>query len=442
MIPSRIPTRRLLPAAIVALLWTGSAWAGQLQYTLRTGLEHSDNINLSDTDPISQNILIPGVDFNYVEQGSTLQANISGSLEYRDYLGNAFDNQTLAALAGTANWTMIPQRLDFVFQDAAAVEPLSTLSVNTPNNQQQTNALTLGPTLHFRLGQTLRGDADLRYINSRASKTTEFNSSRGLAALHIIKDLDPLSQFSMNVQGQHVHFDTNSTQSDYDRTDVYARYQDKLKYFNLDIMAGGSRINFNQGPSSSSPLARLTVDWLVSSANTLSLSASEQYSDAAQDLQTQAITVNDELPQAPDLNGPRINVGQTAITSQPYRARRVDATYGYHSTTLSLTVSPFYEKLKYPNIDTLNQNGHGMTLGIDYKLNPRLTISAYGNAELRKYSVLDRKDKYFNTGIALIDRTTSHWSWRLSFDHRHHTSNTLGQTFTENEIYFGVAYTR
>lgn len=442
MIPSRTLSHRLLPATIIALLLAPPAWAGQFQYTLRTGVEHSDNINRDDTDPISQNILIPGVDFSYIQQGSTLQANITGSLEYRDYLGNAFDNHTLVSLSGHANWSMIPQRLDFMFQDTAAVEPLSTLSTNTPNNQQQTNTLTLGPTWHFRLGQTFRADADLRYINSRASKTAEFNSSRGMAALHIIKDISAVSQFSFNAQAQKVRFKNNSSQADYARTELYVRYLDNLSYFNLDILAGDSRINFDRGPSESSPLVRGSLEWLISSSNSLTLTASREYSDAAQDLEQQAIAVNDSTPQPPDPNGPRINVGSFAITSMPYRAKRINLTYGYRSSPLELTLSPFYEKVDYLGDDTLNQTGHGITAGVDYKLNPRLTLSAYADTQTLKYSVLDRRDKAFNTGLALIGRSTTHWSWRLSFDHRRRESTAAGQTFTENEIYLGLAYTR
>jgi hypothetical protein len=93
-----MPASKMLAGAIgLALIAaSGAASADQFNYMLYAGLEHSDNVALSATNPVSQNVLIPGINFSYVQQGSTVQANVLGTLEYRDYLGNAFSNQTLA----------------------------------------------------------------------------------------------------------------------------------------------------------------------------------------------------------------------------------------------------------------------------------------------------------------------------------------------------------
>lgn len=442
MNPSRTLTRRLLATTIIAFLSASPAWADQFDYTLRTGLKHSDNINLSETDPIGQSVLVPGIDFAYGQEGSTFQANITGSLEYRDYLGNAFDNQTLGVLSADTNWTMIPQRLDFVLQDAAAVEPLSTLSVNTPNNQQQTNVLTLGPTLHFRMGQTLRGQTDFRYINSRASKAKDFNSSRGLAALRIIKDINAVSQFSINAQEQHVRFDTNSSQEDYDRTDLYVRYQNNLKYFKIDLSGGQSQLRFRNSGSESNPLVRASVSWLVTPHNELSLTGKRAYSDASEDLSSNVVNTNNLLT-SPNLTGLQVSTGQAEINSNPYLLKDVSAIYAFTGETLSFSLSPSYERLDYTGGDqTLDQIGHGATAGFEYKLNPHLSLTGYGNSENRKYTTLYRHDKFENYGLALIGRSTSHWRWRLSYDHLHRHSTAPNQSYTDNEIYLGFAYAR
>ena len=157
-----------LALAIVAT----PALAGQFDYSFYGGVEHSDNINLSATAPVSQWVLIPGFGFDYAQQGATLQTHVTGAAEYRNYMGGPYANQKLGELAGLANWTVLPERLDFTAQDYASVQPVSTLSSDAPGNQQQTNVLAVGPTLHFDLGRALRGQAELRYINSRASRTT------------------------------------------------------------------------------------------------------------------------------------------------------------------------------------------------------------------------------------------------------------------------------
>ena len=96
---------------------SGGAWAGDFNYSLFGTVEHSDNIGLTSNNQIGSNVLMPGVNFSYTEQGSTLQANVTGSLEYRDYSTSAYDNQTLAQVSALANWAMVPQRLDLYVQD-------------------------------------------------------------------------------------------------------------------------------------------------------------------------------------------------------------------------------------------------------------------------------------------------------------------------------------
>src|SRR6185437_4148968 len=199
----------------------------------------------------------------FTQQGSTIQANVAGTLEYRDYLGGAFSNQKVALLSGQANWTVLPQRLDFTVQDFAGVQPLSTLSSDGPDNQQQTNVLVLGPTLYFRLGNTVHGQGELRYINSDASKTKEFNSSRGEAALRLYKELNATDQLSFNdVTGTSGQPPGNGLiNPDYDRNQLFGRYVRQLSRFNLDAALGWSQIDFNAAPSVSSSLLRLTLGW-------------------------------------------------------------------------------------------------------------------------------------------------------------------------------------
>ena len=129
-----------------------------------------------------------------------------GDIRFIDYLGGGFSNQLLGELSGIFDWAVVPQRLHFIVEDDASVQPVNILQPNSPANVQQVNVLSFGPTLQFRLGPALRGEADFRVLNSVASKTDEFNSLRESARLRAIRDLAPTRQISFNVEGQHVHF--------------------------------------------------------------------------------------------------------------------------------------------------------------------------------------------------------------------------------------------
>src|ERR1700753_1107779 len=146
-------TRTLLGQVTCALSLAAcsSAYAVNFDYTLQVGAGHSDNINESEIDPVGESILIPKTTFTVDEKGADVQATAVGDIEYRDYLGGDFDNELRGQLSSVVNWIISPQRLWMDFEDYAAVAPVNILATNAPNNLQQTNVFTLGPTFSFRI---------------------------------------------------------------------------------------------------------------------------------------------------------------------------------------------------------------------------------------------------------------------------------------------------
>lgn len=414
------------------------ALAGQLDYTLYGGVEHSDNIALTTTDPTSQNVLIPGVSVAYLQQGEDLQANVAGNLEYRDYLGSRYADQTQAQLAGQANWTILPARLDLAIQDYAGVQPIDRLASTSPDNQQQTNVFTFGPTLRFRMGESTRGQAQLRYINSYAQKTKGFNSHRTQASLGVIKDVSATDQLSANGETQRVFLTEDAATPDYDRDELFGRYVSKLSHLNLDLALGWAQLDFRRAgtPTASSPLARLTLDYNPTQRTTLSLSAAREYSDAAQDLmQLQPTGILQATARG-------IDVGNTTVDSQVYMERRLRLTYAYRNERLGLSVAPLYRKLGYVNDPGQDQTTRGATIDIDYRLAPTLTLSLVAAGERLDYDRLARRDTTVNYGLDLVGQRTAHWGWRASLLRQQRHSDQPGQSYHENQIYFGILYNR
>lgn len=455
-----MPASKLLGNAIalaLAATSTGAASAGQLDYTLYAGLMHSDNVSLSATNPVSQNVLIPGVNFAYTQAGSSVQANVAGTLEYRDYLGNAFSSQTLAQLSGQVNWTVIPKRLDFTVQDFAGVQPLSTFASNAPNNQQQTNVLTLGPTLHFRLGDTMQGQAELRYINSDASKNKEFNSSRGEAALRVFKDLNSTSQLSANFETQSVNFQQSSGPSfdlpgisvinpNYTRNELFGHYVSALTHFDFNAVLGWSQIDFHGASSVSSPLARLSVTWLATPSSHFGIAAVRQYSDAAEDMilqQAGQTMFGTDAVQASTLISPLgINTGNSVIDAQVYLDRHLEGTYAFNSERVAFSISPRYGHSDYLNNPVFNQSDRGGSAVFNFKLTPLTTIFAFGASDSITYRSIARRDKTSDYGIGLAQQRTPHWGWRVSLTHQLRNSTVRDNQYSENELYFGIVYKR
>jgi hypothetical protein len=415
-----------------------AAPAYQLDYSLEASLGHSDNINQSEIDPTAQSLLIPRLKFDYREDGAYLLAHANGQVEYRDYLGGAFSNEFRGQFAGVATWFIFPQRLSFDFEDYAGVEPVNIFAPNAPNNTQQVNVATVGPTFNFRIQQTLKGQAELRLTSNTASKSKEFNSRRGFAALRAVKELSPLKKVSGNVEGQHVHFTDRSGGPDYNRYDAYARYQNTLSQLDIDVALGGSRVNFaNARGNHSGWLGRGSLSWRATPNHTLAVSALRQYSDASQDLiaDPAALLAVNSL-------GNGIAPGTTPITSQVYLEKRVGASYVYHTERFLVRAEPYYKTLNYLLDPGFNQDVHGVVAGFSYRPRPLWTIALDAMEETRDYTNIARRDEDMRFDLSFADRLTRQWSVRLDLVRNQRNSDTVGQSFRENAAYVTAIFTR
>lgn len=433
-----MPSNKLSGALALALIATSArATASQFDYDLYAGVLHSDNITLTGDRPISQSVLIPGVDFTWDQQGADLKAHAIGNLEYLDYLGSRFRNQTAVQLTGQALWTLSPERLDLVVQDYAGIQPLDSLASDAPNNRQQTNVFMAGPVLHFRLGGTVRGQAELRFINSYAEKTDNFNSNRTQAAVRMIKDVSPTTQVSLNLDAEHINLYKDDVDPNYDRREAFVHYASKLTRLDLDLQAGATRIAYDRAGmrSRTSPLLRASAAWTVTAENSLTLSGRRQYSDAVQDLMLQP----GSNPLSNDFG---ISTGDTMVNPQVFLERKVELAYGFRGERLSVTVAPYYRKLAYLGDNHYDQTGRGGDAGLAYRLSPTLALQASASRENLRYDTMGRLDKSLIAGIGIVNQRTPHWSWRAALTHKYRHSSMPGQSYDETQVYFGVVYKR
>ena len=439
----RCPLARLSVPLLTLALPTAAS-AVQLDYLVELGIEHNDNVNLSENDARSDNIIEPMLGFNLKQEGSTIQASANGIVQYRDYLGGEFSNEFRGQLASHLNWTAVPDRLNLTVEDYLGVQPINQLQPNTPSNQQQTNVFAIGPTLNFRFGPTVRGEAELRYIDSYAEETSEFNTNRVTGALRAIKDLDPTSTISANVGDERVDFKESDAGPDYSRYSVFGRYTRNWTKVDLIADLGYSWLRYSGGTidDRDSPLGRAKLAWRYSERSTFGLDFAYQFSDAASGMMTGA-----DIPNIPT----NIATGDATTTSQAYLERRLGLSYAYTDPRLTFTVAPYYRKLGYSSNVTdvtplgvagINQTGKGATAGLTYLLRPLLSIGLTANGENLRYDEIAREDKTWTVTAFLRQQWTRNWSWRVELTHYKRDSTTPGQSYDQNVAYFAVTYTR
>ena len=427
-------TPRFLVALLVATA-AAPACAVQVDWLLTLGVEHNDNINLSETDPVSGNILIPGVGFSLTQQGSRVQANVNGIVEYRDYLNGAFADATRAELNGTVNWRLIPQRMDWTFQDSLGSEPIDEFAVDSPGNRQQINVFSTGPNVYFGLGKPLHGQLEARYINSYAETTDQFNSDRFASAVRLFKDLDPTRQLSANVEAQRVKFDKSGAGPDYTRYNAYAGYHAQRSHLTLDLAAGYTKMDFSgHYENASGPLLRAGVAWQASARSSFTATLSHQYTDAAGDLLDTPATGGEPTTD--------IRTGNLGITAQSYLDKSIALGYAFNSTRIDFGLAPYYSRLDYDNAPDLDRRDSGLVATLTWRLRPLWSASFTAGGNNEQYRNLDRRDRNRTYTAGLAWQMSRRMSWHLDLSHNTRRSTVIGQNADQNIVYLWVAFSR
>ena len=427
-------TRTTLVAAGLLMAAPGTAWAVRVDYELDAGIEHNDNVTLTPVDPIDVYIGRAGLGFGISQDSSTVQASVFGRVEYRNYQDDVYDDSVDGTLTGRLNWVILPERLAFTVQDDLSLQSVNTLAADVPGNRQQVNVFSAGPTLFFNFTQTLDGVVDLRYINSDAEVTDEFNSQRVQLALRAIKELSPTSRLSFNVQAQQVDFDDDITARDYNRYDAYARYAQTLARFDLGLDVGYSRLDYDHGyPDRSDPLLRADIGWRPSERNHFTLSASSQFSDTAADAMTGIDPGEDSIPGS-------ISTGDSVVNASPYEERRLELDYTLTTPRTTLTFMPYVQQLRYVESDQFDQNGDGLRVDVSWLASPRLRLGAYATLERIDYLNLNREDRTRRYGVNLTRQWTQKLSSRLEYSRYERESTAVGEDANQNILYLSLIY--
>ena len=268
-------------AAFAGLLLTAPAQAWNLDWALGLGYEHSDNLGRSTIDPRSGSRLSPFVDVSAEQDGEVLRALIAGSLTYNHYQGVSFDPNFSANLGAQLTWSISPERLLWTLDDYASQLPINVFASAGPDNVQNANVFSTGPTLLYRLSDTMAGRTELRYINSYAEETAAFNSDRALLTSRALRDLSPVSSISANVSAETVRLDQISASArDFNRTGAYAGYDWRSARTTVHADLGWNWVNVDGLDSRSGALARVSATVELTPISNLDVSVRRELSDA------------------------------------------------------------------------------------------------------------------------------------------------------------------
>jgi len=411
----------------VALLFVvPSVQGGEWHYSLEYEPSYSTNIARTAKNEQEEVTHALRVGLRYNERSALMDGSVSLDVEHRSYVNGVFADQNWSYLNADVTWSLVRDRLFWVVEDRLSNEPVMNRQVWVPGNIQQTNLFSTGPRLSYRFDNGIGVLADLRYMNSYAEITDEFDSDRWYLAGSLFQDLSVQTEVSSNLTMTKVDFRSRDA-DDYRRLDLFAAWDWQQGRSGLRFELGGSRIDFDYADSASGPHIKIVGNRRISSVSQLKVVLHRGYSDAAQQLRRDSRAVQ---------------VGSNVISSQVYTVSEGEVSYRTEWLYSTLEAILNYQKQAYLDSTTLDQdlfNGSlVMSRGFGVTLSTELGVS-YSRSF---YEVDGRRDDLFSSFVGLHLRRTRHLGYRLQVDWERRDSTTDSADYSELAFFAAVRYQR
>ncbi len=399
----------------------------RMEYEIEFATEVSDNRARTDPDSDSGVDLVPRAMVWIFHHGSRFEARAIGLLEYYNRIDSDFGNDLQLRLAAVADWAIMPHRLYWTFQDFADVQPVDLLGPDTPENRQQVNTFVTGPTLLVSPGGVWSGELEGRYVRTDAEESGNFDSDRVSAAARLIFAPRPSRSFALGVEASEVdHRDDTPLTGDWDRVDASLRFRNYLRRLGLELTAGHSEIDFDNGERLSGPLLRAWLRWAFNDDNLLIARIAREFSDAARDM----------VYGAEPFTMLREDRGRPEPRAELYRARRAELEWSSSGRRSGWSVAAYARDYDYPfEVEPLSHEAGGAIGRIEYRLNASHRLRGELGYERRDYDTTDRIDRDAVLGVTYERDLNSRWSVRAGLQrYDRNSSGTLETSYTENRL--------
>ena len=396
------------------------------QLGISVGAGETDNVFLTSSPTQSQTLGLLGLNLDLQRKGTLLDVDTKGDFQYIDYLQNAYGKQLYGRFDGLATLELIPQVWKWVVQDDFGEAQLDPTAPLAPNNLEKINVLSTGPDFRFRLGGTGFVQMGFRYALTHY-ETSPSSGNRELANLSVGEEMSSASSISLNVDDQRLRFDNTLVNTDYDRRELYARYQLHGARTELDVDLGVSQTD-ESGRWVSAPLAQLSARRLISASTTLTIALGHQLTDAADSFRNLKGGVGG------------IVIAPVAGTTGAYLSNYGSSDLRFEGDRTTITVSARWERDTYARFAALDASRGAVSADLVRRMTPVWSLEILGSWQRIHYYGDGYREIDWPIGAALLMTPGRHTNFRLRVDHVRHSVTGPGIAFTENRAFLIAEY--
>ena len=432
---------RLVAAVLVGVLASShalevraqAAAPDRLEYGFTAGYGHSDNVFRRADDEIASDILTAGVELNWKEVRTHLDADVSADLDFNHYLNVDrnfdVDEQVSGSAQGSVTLAIVPEHFTWVIEDSFGQTQQDPLVPATPETLESTNYLTTGPDF-----TVLIGSMSLLRFSGRYSSTnyeqSPFDSTRAGGGIAFLRNTSERSSLSLNLDTDAVDYEED-TNIDFTRQSASFSYTLSAARTDIDAQAGYTRMDIDDGSEKTGPLLNVKIRRQISSSSALNFRVGTQLSDSAEALRN-------------ELESGDVGDDGTGViaTSNTFENQFASLAWEFERPRTSFDVSAGWDKDVYDSGDDLDRERLLFQAGAERHLNNRLSAHIRLSFDTESYEVDDNEIEELRLilgGSWRFGRDTGIevWGERLKRD-----SNTTaaGGHSLENRIFLTLFY--
>jgi hypothetical protein len=422
------PVRCLLTLGF-GLLVAGVARA-DLRYGVSAGVGHSSNIERTDDAEISESIASVGLDLDWNAASRRLEGEAALDLQYLEYLDDTFESELSGTADASLQLSFVPERFGWSIQDSFGQATSDPFSPSTPDNRENINFFSTGPTLSLRLGEVgmLRVLGQWSLVDYEESL---LDGERRTYGLSLERRPSARSLLSLNAVVDDVLFD-DTPGSDYQRSSAYLGYEIEGGRTELTTSLGYSKIEFDSGASDDGLLASLVVSRRMSSNSTLDLRVGTQLMDAADALREFA---------GGGLGGGGVQSG-IAASAEPFENREIALAYHLSRRRTDVMLSAARNQNRYVENAALDRDRTVYSATVTRVFRQRLNLSLIASRTDDEFLASSVDAEELNYGAILQWQLSPSLSLRATLDRfERDTSSGLGE-YGENRAWLSLRWQR
>ncbi len=374
--------------ALSILLGTAASSVAAKDFIPRLGVdvEQHSNITLEPSgSEVEDTMITPYFGFQYDDKGEDLEAKVDFLLRHETYAENSFKEQDLFNINGVLDWGVMPGVLNWVVEDYAYSQRIDTTEDNTPDNVENFNVLATGPDFLFS-HEIYDGVLKLRLADVYYSKSNNDNM-RVIGSAAVYRPLNVYSRIGAEFSISNVKFDEVFL-TDYTIASAHANYERETPYGVLNLHAGASWADHENGATDSAPLFEAKLASEEGLGQNYSISLSTKYSDPALDAYDPFFTSLLEISDQQTIN--QNEISGTGV----YKQDRLELSYGIQGERLGFSLAGFSTKSNQllSTVEDTKDIGGGANLS--YLLTERAVIWVDGYYSRSEYvDIIDERDK-------------------------------------------------